>query len=156
MNFQIEKVIEDSTLGFLSERLPDVDFFVGGGQSVFVTPRVEIHANNLSAVEPLDEIKQQTSSGVVRFLDYAKHDLDLSLIVVTDLSQGSTRSSHFDLVNQVRNEMRRSRVDYSNERNPDFDVYEIKLDSTERELTGELTITVTNYTLRITHKTNIS
>jgi hypothetical protein len=232
MNLSIEPSVEDATKSFLTTALPTVDFFVGGSQSEFVTPRVEIHVANLRSVDPLDIIKEFGQSTIptpltiteqnkntiigshVRFFETsidgqpvtllkpyevqqlsiqnqninvisdnggnlwlpvnnptiaknrgtswdftvytesqekAKFDCDLSLTVVTDLSQGTTRANHFEIVNDTRNQMLRNTVGFNEQTLPDFDVYDINLDSTEREIDGELTVTVTSYVVRLSH-----
>ena len=230
MNLAIEPAIEDATKTHLSTSMPTVDFFVGGSQSEFITPRVEIHVSNVRAVDPLDMVKEfsagtfpnplvmteankdSINGSNVRFFndeaggqnvtvlkayaidgvdlavqlvkvidddggdlwlpvddatspknrgtawdfttfkqyqEKAKFDCDLSLTVVTDLSQGTTRTQHFEIVNDTRNLMSRHNVDFGDVTLPDFDVYDITLESTEREIDGELTVTA--FRTRLSH-----
>ncbi len=134
---QIEKNIEDAWKLGLSTEIPTVDFFVSASNDVLVTPRVEIWCNGLVA--------QETLSQAWGSKEYLRFSCDLSVVIVTEYTQGGDRDGHNKLLGDIRASMLlNSDLDFDTLL-PDHQIRDMRLTMSDRSAEGETIRTEMTY-----------
>lgn len=140
MNLKIEESFEDSVASFLGG-ISGFTIFKGFDDNQFITPRLEIEVSSLNFLDTLDSV------GLV-LPEYSKFDLTLSVRVITNADDGTSRSEHNSGVSSVRELFLRSADSFDTSNLPNHNVSYIRMDSSTQMISGSARVTQTDYIIR--------
>ena len=140
--YQFEKHFEDAGKTFL-ESATGISVFTSASGDDFVTPRIEIQFTTGEATLPDDA--PITSSPSLSQGEYRKHDAQFEVRIITDGTQGQTRSAHFEYVGEVRVALLRSSSNWDSTTLPYYGLKFIRQLQTSRETEGDFQMTTLVY-----------
>jgi len=140
MNLKIEESIEDAVASFL-DGISGYTIFKGFDDNQFITPRIEIEVSSLNFLETLDGVGSTLP-------EYAKFDLTLSVRVITNADDGTSRSEHNSGVSSVRQIFLRSSDNFDTSNLPDHHVSYIRMESSTQMISGSARVTQSDYMIR--------
>lgn len=140
MNFKIEQSFEDAVGDFLGG-IDGYTLFKGFDENNLLTPRIEVEVSGLEFDETLDETGESQP-------EYAKFDLNIEVRLVTNMDDGTSRSTHYDGIQSVREKFLRSADNFTPTNLPDHNVSYIRLVTSANAINGSMRITSSEYQLR--------
>lgn len=145
MNLKIEEAFEDAVASFLAS-VSEVSLFKGFDETNILTPRAEIEVSGLTFLETLDIMNGQTLP------EFAKFDLVVSVRLVTNADEGTSRAEHNSILGDIRSKFLRSADNFSDTNLPDHHIFCISMEGSSQMILGSARTTQTDYAIRASIK----